>query len=128
MAIVKPTQAGVNRKLHRLSELKAKLDSISVLEAGKDTEFWKVLKGMLEESVTRHNITIDGLLDADELPSDIALGALKRNYGYKIGANAVLSLLEKPDEVREQYRAQIKLLEDDIKSDQDSGILEPQGA
>lgn len=127
MATIKPTREAVNKRIHQISELKAKIDKISVLEKGKDSDFWIVLKEFLTDAIKRYTEDIDALLDQDDIPSDMSLGALKKRHGLKFGANAIISLMESPDEVRAQYNVQIKVLEQQIKDAQDSGILEPQG-
>lgn len=127
MPITKPTQAALNRRIHTLSELKAKADKISIMEKGRDSDLWAVLKEFLVDSVKRHDQDMDMIINQDDIPSDMAYATLKKNYGFKVGANAIISLMENTDEVRAQYTAQIKILEDQIKEAQDSGVLEPQG-
>lgn len=128
MAVIKPSQKGINRRIAQISELKAKVDKISLIEAGRDSAFWKALKEFLQDGMKKHSDNIENILEQDEAPADIAYAALKKSYGLKVGADAVISLVETTEDVRAQYVEQIKNLEAQIKDAQESGVIEPQEA
>lgn len=110
--MIKATSEGVQETLDRIGTFRARLARIERLRALKDRKEWKDLRDLLVDLKQMHVNAVESVVEyrADLEPVEL-VSTLRRHQGCRDAFDAVLKLVERPQEETDRLRIAIEDLE-----------------
>jgi len=115
VSIKKPSAQSLARKQEVLARLKEHLASLAVMARGQDGEFWRSLKGNLQNVALGAQKRINEAAVPDGRPRDERLEEITYQAGCKFTAEQTILMVDNIEEYSVQAEARIKSLQAEIE-------------
>jgi len=113
----KATQESVNKTLEQIGSLRQRLARIERLSAIQEYKEWRDLRDLLIDLKKMHERSVEALVEyrTDLEPVEL-VSNMRRHQGCRDAFEAVLNLVERPQEEKDRLKNRIDSLEKEIES------------